>query len=145
MEDRYRLMWKDVSYEPGTVLVVAYDENGKEAGRDSVVTAGTPAKLASEASFVSDDLSFITVSVLDKAGIPVPTADNPISVRVRGRGLRFKAIANGDATCLESFLQPQMHLFSGKLTVIVERTGKPGKGVVVLSSKGLKKTKIRII
>ena len=145
VEDRYRLMWKDVIYEPGTVLVVAYDADGNEAGRDSVVTAGTPARLAAEASFVSDDLSFITVSVLDKAGIAVPTADNPVRVRVRGRGLRFKAIANGDATCLESFQQPAMHLFSGKLTVIVERTGKPGKGVVVLSSKGLKKTKIRII
>ena len=145
VEDRYRLMWKDVRYEPGTVLVVAYDADGQEAARDSVVTAGAPSKLAAEASFISDDLSFITVSVLDKAGIPVPTADNPVRVRVRGRGLRFKAIANGDATCLESFLQPQMHLFSGKLTVIVERTGKPGKGVVVLRSKGLKKTKIRII
>lgn len=145
VEDRYRLMWKDVRYEPGTVLVVAYDADGQEAARDSVVTAGSPSKLAAEASFISDDLSFITVSVLDKAGIPVPTADNPVRVRVRGRGLRFKAIANGDATCLESFRQPQMHLFSGKLTVIVERTGKPGKGVVVLRSKGLKKTKIRII
>ena len=145
VEDRYRLMWKDVRYEPGTVLVVAYDADGQEAARDSVVTAGAPSKLAAEASFISDDLSFITVSVLDKAGIPVPTADNPVRVRVRGRGLRFKAIANGDATCLESFRQPQMHLFSGKLTVIVERTGKPGKGVVVLRSKGLKKTKIRII
>ena len=145
VEDRYRLMWKDVRYEPGTVLVVAYDADGQEAARDSVVTAGAPSKLAAEASFISDDLSFITVSVLDKAGIPVPTANNPVSVRVRGRGLRFKAIANGDATCLESFRQPQMHLFSGKLTVIVERTGKPGKGVVVLRSKGLKKTKIRII
>lgn len=145
VEDRYRLMWKDVRYEPGTVLVVAYDADGQEAARDSVVTAGAPSKLAAEASFISDDLSFITVSVLDKAGIPVPTADNPVHVRVRGRGLRFKAIANGDATCLESFRQPQMHLFSGKLTVIVERTGKPGKGVVVLRSKGLKKTKIRII
>ena len=145
VEDRYRLMWKDVRYEPGTVLVVAYDADGQEAARDSVVTAGAPSKLAAEASFISDDLSFITVSVLDKAGIPVPTADNPVRVRVRGRGLRFKAIANGDATCLESFRQPQMHLFSGKLTVIVERTGKPGKGVVVLRSKGLKKTKIRIM
>ena len=145
VEDRYRLMWKDVRYEPGTVLVVAYDADGQEAARDSVVTAGAPSKLAAEASFISDDLSFITVSVLDKAGIPVPTADNPVRVRVRGRGLRFKAIAHGDATCLESFRQPQMHLFSGKLTVIVERTGKPGKGVVVLRSKGLKKTKIRII
>lgn len=145
VEDRYRLMWKDVRYEPGTVLVVAYDADGQEAARDSVVTAGAPSKLAAEASFISDDLSFITVSVLDKAGIPVPTADNPVRVRVRGRGLRFKAIANGDATCLESFRQPQMHLFSGKLTVIVERTGKPGKGVVILRSKGLKKTKIRII
>jgi beta-galactosidase len=27
--NRYRLMWMDVKYEPGTVKVVAYDANGK--------------------------------------------------------------------------------------------------------------------
>ena len=144
VEDRYRLMWKDVVYEPGTLLVVAYDAEGREAARDSVVTAGAPARLEAEPQFVSDDLCFITVSVLDAAGVPVPAADRLVKIRVRGRGLRFKAVANGDPTCLEPFHKPQMHLFSGKLTVVVERTGRPGRGKVVLKSKGIKNKSIRI-
>ena len=144
VEDRYRLMWKDVVYEPGTVLVVAYDAAGREVARDSVVTAGAPARLEAEPQFVSDDLCFITVSVLDAAGNHVPTADNTVKIKVRGRGLRFKAVANGDPTNLEPFQKPQMHLFSGKLTVVVERTGRSGRGTVILKSKGIKSKNIRI-
>ena len=144
VEDRYRLMWKDMVYEPGTVLVVAYDADGREVARDSVVTAGAPARLEAEPQFVSDDLCFITVSVLDAAGNPVPTADNTVKIKVRGRGLRFKAVANGDPTSLEPFQKPQMHLFSGKLTVVVERTGHKGSGKLILKSKGIKSKNIRI-
>ena len=144
VEDRYRLMWKDVVYEPGTVMVVAYDADGAPVARDSVLTAGRPARLEAEPQFVSDDLCFVTVSVLDAAGVPVPTADNTVKIKVRGRGLRFKAVANGDPTCLEPFHKPQMHLFSGKLTIVVERTGRGGVGTVILKSKGIKSKKIRI-
>ena len=144
VEDRYRLMWKDVAYEPGTILVVAYDAAGNPVARDSVVTAGAPARLEAEPQFVSDDLCFITVSVLDAAGNPAPTADNTVKIKVRGRGLRFKAVANGDPTNLEPFHKPQMRLFSGKLSVVVERTGRKGAGTVILKSKGIKSKNIRI-
>ena len=82
--------------------------------------------------------------MLDAAGNPVPTASTNVKIKVRGRGLRFKAVANGDPTNLEPFQKPQMHLFSGKLTVVVERTGRPGRGTVILKSKGIKSKNIRI-
>ncbi|MBQ3711845.1 MAG: DUF4982 domain-containing protein [Bacteroidales bacterium] len=144
VEDRYRLMWKDVAYEPGKLVVLAYDSDGNPVARDSVVTAGEPSRLEAEPQFVSDDLCFITVSVLDAAGVPVPAADRLVKIRVRGRGLRFKAVANGDPTCLEPFHKPQMHLFSGKLTVVVERTGRRGTGTIILKSKGIKSKRFRI-
>ena len=53
-------------------------------------------------------------------------------------------MANGDPTCLEPFHKPQMRLFSGKLTVVVERTGRGGAGTVILKSKGIKSKRIRI-
>ena len=43
--------------------------------------------------------------------------------------------------CLEPFQNPQMHLFSGQLTVIAERTGE-GPVTVEVSAKGLKSSKI---
>ena len=149
VEGRYRLMWKDVVYEPGEILVIAYDSDGNEAARESVRTASAPRKLSATAdrtviSADGEDLSYITVSVLDRNGNPVPDADRSVKVKVRGKSVRFRAVANGDPTCLEPFQNPEMHLFSGKLTVIVQSTGKTGNSTVILKSKGLKRTRIRI-
>ncbi len=117
-------MWNNVVYHKGSLKVVAYDENGNPAMEKVVKTAGKPAALklsCDRASLAPDgeDLAYVTVSVVDKDGNEVPYADNEVSVKVTGAG-HFKAIANGDPTCLESFQTPRMHLFSGKLTVIVQ-------------------------
>ena len=41
-QKRYRLMWMDTRYEPGTVKVVAYDNEGKAVAEKEVHTAGKP-------------------------------------------------------------------------------------------------------
>lgn len=149
VDGRYRLMWKDVVYEPGELLVIAYDAEGNEAACQRVCTASAPRKLSASADRTviradGEDLSYITVSVLDRNGNPVPDADRSVKVKVRGKAVRFRAIANGDPTCLEPFQNPGMHLFSGKLTVIAQSSGKTGKSDVILKSKGLKRCKICI-
>ncbi len=83
------------------------------------------------------DLAFITVSVVDKNGIPCPTASTPLSFKVNGAG-NFKAVCNGDPTSLEPFHLPTMQLFSGKLVVIIESTEKAGSIAVKVTGKGLK-------
>jgi beta-galactosidase len=45
---------------------------------------------------------------------------------VSGEGT-FEAVCNGDATSLESFKQPKMHLFAGKLVLTVRAGEHPGK------------------
>ncbi len=124
VEGRYRLMWDNVVYHKGSLKVIAYDENGNPAMEKVIKTAGKPAALKLSCDRTSlapdgEDLAYVTVSVVDKDGNEVPYADNEVSVKVTGAG-HFKAIANGDPTCLESFQTPRMHLFSGKLTVIVQ-------------------------
>jgi len=71
--ERYRLMWMNAKYEPGTIKVVAYDDNGKAVAEKSVSTAGKPyaLKLEADRSQIKadgEDLSYITVSVVDKKG-----------------------------------------------------------------------------
>ncbi len=139
---RYRLMWDDVRYEPGEVRVVAYDAAGHPAAEQTVRTAGKAAALKVEPDRTllhadGSDLSYITVSLLDKRGTELPTATDDIDVEVRGAG-SFKAICNGDATSLESFIQPHMKLFSGKLVVTVQAADKPGDITVVVSDKKAK-------
>ena len=120
---RYRLMWFDVPYEAGEITVVAYDENGKEAARETVYTAGEPDHL--EVVWANKDehpeeLCYMTVKVVDKKGKLCPKANNLI--RYEGDG--FVAAANGDAACLDSFVEPQMHAFAGQCTFIVKKNSK---------------------
>jgi beta-galactosidase len=79
----------------------------------------------------------VTVSVVDKDGNPCPTAADALTFEVKGAG-SFKAVCNGDATSLESFVKPTMKLFSGKLVVIVESDKKGGAIELKVKSKSLK-------
>ncbi|TXE09533.1 glycoside hydrolase family 2 protein [Gelidibacter salicanalis] len=145
---RYRLMWMDVKYEPGTIKVVAFDAEGNPVAEKETHTAGTPYKLVLEAdrtqlSADGKDLAFVTVSVVDKNGVPCPSATNQLKFKVKGAG-SYKAAANGDATSLEMFHLPTMKLFSGKLVVLVQPDESPGNITLEVSGKGLKTAKINL-
>ena len=146
--NRYRLMWMDVTYEPGTIKVVAYDDQGNAVAETETHTAGKPYQLIletdrSQLDADGKDLAFVTVSVVDKNGIPCPTATNQLNFKVKGAG-SFRAAANGDATSLEMFHLPTMKLFSGKLVVLVQSSENPGDIELTVSGKGLKAGKINI-
>ncbi len=146
--NRYRLMWMDVKYEPGTIKVVAYDKEGKVVAEKETHTAGKPYKLVLEADRTQldadgKDLAFVTVSVVDKNGIPFPTATNQLKFKVKGNGA-YRAAANGDATSLEMFHLPTMKLFSGKLVVLVQSGETPGEIELTVTGKGLKTGKISV-
>ena len=141
--DRYRLRWNDVIYEPGEIKVVAYDNNGQAVDEKTVRTAGKVAALRLEPdrkqlSADGNDLSFITVSMVDKDGNLVPQADHQLSFEVSGAGL-FKAACNGDATSLEPFTQPTMRLFNGQLVIVVQ--AKKEKGNILVKVNEVTKRK----
>ena len=145
---RFRLMWNDVVYQPGEIRVVAYDASGKAAAEKVVRTAGkaSAVKLTPDRNVLKadgEDLCYVNVSLVDKDGTPIPVDSRLVKVKVTGAG-SFKAIANGDPTCLESFQQPQMHLFSGQLTVLVQAGTQPGDISVEVSGKGVKKATLKI-
>jgi len=146
--ERYRLMWMNVDYEPGSLKVVAYDKEGKPAQEKEIFTAGKPYKLVLDADRKTinadgKDISFVTVSVVDKKGIPYPTATNQLNFKVTGNGT-FKAVCNGDATSLELFHIPKMKLFSGKLVVLVQSDKNPGDIKLKVTGNSLKTATIKI-
>jgi len=146
--DRYRLMWMDVKYEPGTLKVVALDDNGKPVEEKEIITAGKASNIVLETDRETlrangEDLAFITVSVTDKNGNPCPTATNLLNFEVSGAG-SFKAVCNGDATSLAPFHIPEMPLFSGKLVVIVASGEDQGKIVVKVHGEGLESAELTI-
>ena len=142
-QNRYRLMWMDVKYEPGTLKVVAFDKKGKPVAEKEVETAGKPYKIVlspDRKTIKADgkDLSYVTVSVVDKNGIECPTATDQLKFKVTGNGT-FRAACNGDATSLELFHIPTMKLFSGKLVVTVQSKTQVGAIQLKVTGKGLKR------
>ena len=147
-QNRYRLMWMNVKYEPGAIKVVAYDDAGKAVAEKSVTTAGKPCGIRLEAdrktiSANGDDLCYVTATIVDKNGIPCPTASNQLQFKTKGAGA-FRAACNGDATSLEQFHLPTMKAFSGKVVVLVQSTTIAGNIELTVSGTGLKTEKIAL-
>lgn len=139
---RYRLMWHNTVYRPGTVKVVAYNDNGEAVETKEIHTAGKPHHLEvvtrhTQLKADGKDLAYFTVRVVDKDSNLCPSDNRLIHFEVKGAG-RFRATANGDPTCLDAFQQPQMHAFSGQLTVIAEAAENPGTLTFIAKAKGLK-------
>ncbi len=146
--NRYRLMWMDVKYEPGTLKVIAYDEYGRKVNEKTVITAGKPhhIKLETDRDTITangKDLSFITATIVDIKGNPCPTASNRLYFKVKGNGT-YRAACNGDATSLEVFHKPTMATFSGKLVILIQSSTKAGDIDLTVTSDGLKNGKIKI-
>ncbi len=90
-----------------------------------------------------EDLAYITVKVVDKNGVEVPTDERAVKFKVTGDG-KFRATANGDPTSLRLFHLPEMDLFSGAATAIVQSGDKPGSVTLKVTAKGLKPASITI-
>ncbi len=143
VEERYRLMWNEVKYEPGNIEVVAYDAQGREAARRQVFTAGKAHHIVVEPSYCKElqadgkDLAYFTVSVVDEKGNLCPHFNGLLQCTVEGEG-SFRAMANGDPTSLDLFHLQQMHAFGGKLTVVVQAGTRQGAVKLNVTGKGLK-------
>lgn len=147
-QHRYRLMWNDVVYQPGEVTVVAYDAAGNRAAEQTVRTAGKPYALRLTSSVPAlkadgEDLAYITVQAVDKAGNPVPYANEMVNFKVKGDG-RYRAAANGNPTSLDLFHLPRMPLFSGACTAIVQSGDKAGTVTLTATAKGMKPATITL-
>jgi beta-galactosidase len=144
----YRLRWDDVVYEPGELKVVAY-RNGRRWAEDVNRTTGKAAGIklsADRATIAADgaDLSFITVQVSDKDGLPVPRSHNKVLFSIEGPG-EIIAVGNGDPTSHESFQAAQRKVFNG-LALVVVRSRKGPSGTIMLRarSEGLASAEIQL-
>jgi beta-galactosidase len=145
---RYRLMWNDVKYVPGTLKVVAYDAAGQPVATEEVHTARAPhhIRLTTDRATLradGEDLAYVTARVEDAQGNLCPEATNQLQFAVRGAG-RFRAAANGNAASLEPFHEPQMKAFQGQLVVLVQATDKAGRAQLQVSSPGLKSAVLKL-
>ena len=134
------LMWR-VAYTPGTLRAVSRKE-GRVWATAEVRTAGAPVRVAlapdrARLRANGDDLSFVTVTVQDRAGALVPTAEPLIRFRLSGGDARIVGVDNGDQTSHTSFKANQVRLFNGKALVIIRAGTRPGTVTLTAAGDGL--------
>ena len=137
----YRIVWDDVRYAPGTVEVVAY-RDGREWARDKVSTAGKASRAVASVDYCGKDLAYITVDILDRAGVLVPDACNELEFSIKGPGVILATDA-GDPTSHIPFYSHTLPAFHGKASVIVRRTSR-GPIKITAKSRGLKTASVEI-
>ena len=144
--DQHHVYWR-LPFEPGRVKVISR-KNGKEVLSKEIQTAGEPARvrLTPDRRVISadeQDLSFVTVEVLDAAGTVCPTAENLIRFNVSDNGT-IVGVDNGNPTSLERFKASERKAFYGKCLVVVKGENKSGVIHLTAESDGLLKEAIEI-
>jgi len=129
-----------VPYAPGELRAIAY-EHGNEIGRISFTTAGKPHKLVltpdrSKVKASRDDLSYVTVKVVDEQDRPLPDTVVPVTFALTGSG-EIAAVGSANPKDVASFRQPHHSTFHGECLVIVRPTGMPGSIEIRAESPGL--------
>lgn len=137
--ERYRLMWHDVPYAPGTLRAVAYRKD-QPIGEAEVKTAGAPAsiRLTPDRDTLradGDDLCFVTLEILDRDGNLCPLADNTIRFSVDGPA-EIAAVDNGNPRSYAPFQSDTVQVFFGK-AMLVLRTKSGQRGAVTVRANGI--------
>ena len=138
----------EAPYAPGELRATGFI-GGKEAAHVAFHTTGAPAKLRltpdrSTIHADRNDLSFVTVEVLDENGNLVPNAAIPVRFKITGAG-ELAAVGSGNPKLPESFQQPKRTTFEGRCLAIVRPIGKNGKAVLVAEADGLTPASAKII
>jgi len=145
--DDLHMMWR-VPFEAGTIKAVSRT-GGKQVKVQEIKTAGAPAKLVltPDRNMITadgNDLSFITVDVVDDQGTIVPNAENQINFKIEGQGT-IVGVDNGDPVSHESFKAPMRKAFHGKCLIVVQSSEKSGSIKLTASGAGIAETSTEIV
>jgi beta-galactosidase len=137
----------DVPYEPGE-LKARVIENGQPAESVSLITADEPKsiRLKADRQIIRadrNDLSYVSVEVVDKRGTVIPDAVIPVMFAVSGAG-EIAAAGNANPSDTASLRQPLCKTFRGRCLVILRPYGPAGKIILRAKAEGLRPAKIVI-
>jgi beta-galactosidase len=137
-----------VPYAPGELDAVGLDDQGREVGRWALKTASPASaiRITPDRSTITangEDLSYVTVELVDKSGNVDPNASQLVHFRVTGNAV-LAAVGNADPRCNESFQQPQRSAYRGRALMIIRSTTDSGDIHITASAIGLKPADVTI-
>jgi beta-galactosidase len=138
----------EVPYEDGELKAVAI-ENGKEVGNVILKTTNAPKTIVLKADRSTiqasrNDLSYITVEIVDDQNNLVPNATIPVEFSISGAG-EIAAVGSANPSEMASFHQRKRNTFRGKCLVILRPKGNAGDITLEAKSPGLESAKIVVV
>lgn len=132
---RFIATWS-VPYAAGSLKAVGY-MGKKKITEKELNTAGTPSALKliadrNEIKGDGQDLSYITVELVDEKGIRNPRAENLVQFEIDGPGT-IVGVGNANPISVESYQQSQRKAWQGRCLVIIK--SKKGAGKITLKAK----------
>lgn len=135
-------------YQPGELLGVGYDGNGKELYRTSVRTAGqgaaicaVPDKTILQAG--EEDFCFIDISITDSQGRLKLLPERKVEIRIEGVG-SIQGFGSANHLNQEKYNQPCHTTYLGRLQAVVRSGKMPGEVKVTFSGEGMEDTVVRL-
>ncbi len=137
----------ELSYEPGQLTAVSYTD-GKEIGRNTLLTAGNEVQLCAAADRTvlaadGEDLAFISIHLADSEGRENLFATKTISVSVDGAG-RLEAFGSADPRSLRSYDDTEGETYDGYVMAVVRAGETEGMIHVLVSAEGCSDQSIEI-
>jgi beta-galactosidase len=140
------IVWH-VPYKKGRIYARGYN-GGKEVAYFELNTSGKPAGIALSADrgclkADGQDLSHITIHLIDNKGILVPNADLLITIEVTGNGL-LKGVDNGDLRRKDSNDGNRIKTYFGKALAVVQSLQTEGDILIRVTCEKLPESTITI-
>ncbi len=142
----YTAAWV-VPYQAGVLKATGYNA-GKPVSSSELNSAGRPThiELTPDRSHITadgQDLSYVTVELVDDHGVRNPVAENLVTFAVAGSG-RIVGVGNANPLSTESYQQPQRKAWQGRCLLIIKSGKQAGAITVTASAKGFVPAKIII-
>lgn len=138
-------------YQPGTLRAegtVTTADGNTQTKTVSLSTAGEPAqiRLTADKTFLcadGQDLTFITVEILDSKGRVCPDAAMPLTATVKGAGTLL-AFASADLKDTDTYTDQRCTTWKGRALLAVRSTAKFGKVSISIQGDGLKQGQLQL-
>jgi beta-galactosidase len=130
----------NVPFAPGLLRAIA-SMGGHVVATHELRTAGKPARivLAADRARIAqdwDDVSHVTLQIVDEKGVVVPSADALVTFAISGPGA-LVALDNADTASHEPFQATQRRVHNGRCLALVRATAPSGRIVLEASARGL--------
>jgi beta-galactosidase len=146
IDQQFKAVFK-VPYSPGVLKAVAL-EGGRTVAETTLETVGEPVRIRltadrKEIRADSQDLSFVTVEILDRAGRFQPNASQNLRFSIKGQGV-IAGLGNADMTNDQPYKGEECKVFHGRALVVLRSSGAPGQIALTATGPGMETASIAV-